>query len=253
MKGRIKEDDSSVPMKDGPFAYGSSFKKGGEQPRFFRTPRDGGTEEIIFDGDRRGRRKAIFPDRRRRPFGRSPPPALGLRRQGLGILHAARSRACDRRRPRRSNSGYRRLRRVERLERRVFLYPRRSEPPAVKNILPRARLGRLQGPAGLRRKRSRLLHECRRLAHEPVGHSSRSTITKPRNSGCCARTTRKASRSWSRPGKTGLQYDLEEGGEIFFILTNADGAKDFKIMTAPVVRSRRAPTGANWFRMSPAG
>ena len=33
MKGRIKEDDSSVPMKDGPFAYGSSFKKGGEQPR----------------------------------------------------------------------------------------------------------------------------------------------------------------------------------------------------------------------------
>ena len=33
MKGRIKEDDSSVPMKDGPFAYGSSFKKGGEQDR----------------------------------------------------------------------------------------------------------------------------------------------------------------------------------------------------------------------------
>ena len=25
MKGRIKEDDSTVPMKDGPFAYGSSF------------------------------------------------------------------------------------------------------------------------------------------------------------------------------------------------------------------------------------
>ena len=42
MKGRIKEDDSSVPMKDGPFAYGSSFRIGGEQPRYFRTPRDGG-------------------------------------------------------------------------------------------------------------------------------------------------------------------------------------------------------------------
>ena len=28
MKGRIKEDDSSVPMKDGPFAYGSSFVTG---------------------------------------------------------------------------------------------------------------------------------------------------------------------------------------------------------------------------------
>ncbi|TIX25093.1 MAG: S9 family peptidase, partial [Mesorhizobium sp.] len=31
MKGRIKEDDSTVPMKDGPYAYGSSFRQGGEQ------------------------------------------------------------------------------------------------------------------------------------------------------------------------------------------------------------------------------
>lgn len=46
MKGRIKEDDSSVPMKDGPYAYGSSYKLGGEQPRYFRMPRDGGIEQI---------------------------------------------------------------------------------------------------------------------------------------------------------------------------------------------------------------
>ncbi|MDA4635730.1 hypothetical protein NZA98_32390, partial [Escherichia coli] len=30
MKGRIKEDDSSVPSKDGPFAYGTSYKTGGQ-------------------------------------------------------------------------------------------------------------------------------------------------------------------------------------------------------------------------------
>ncbi|TGV98385.1 S9 family peptidase, partial [Mesorhizobium sp. M2D.F.Ca.ET.145.01.1.1] len=48
MKGRIKEDDSSVPMKDGPYAYGSSFKLGGEQPRYFRMPRDGGLEQILL-------------------------------------------------------------------------------------------------------------------------------------------------------------------------------------------------------------
>src|SRR3546814_4009716 len=35
---------------------------------------------------------------------------------------------------------------------------------------------------------------------------------------------------------------LEEGGDIFFILTNADGAKDFKIMTAPVEN----PLRENW-------
>jgi oligopeptidase B len=45
----------------------------------------------------------------------------------------------------------------------------------------------------------------------------------------------------------GLQYDLEEGGEDFFILTNADGAKDFKVMTAP----SSDPTRANWSELVP--
>ena len=60
MKGRIKEDDSSVPMKDGPFAYGSSFRIGGEQPRYFRTPRDGGAEDIMLDGDVEAEGKPYF-------------------------------------------------------------------------------------------------------------------------------------------------------------------------------------------------
>lgn len=60
MKGRIKEDDSSVPIKDGPFAYGSAFRIGGEQPRFFRTPRDGGEEQVLLDGDKEGEGKPYF-------------------------------------------------------------------------------------------------------------------------------------------------------------------------------------------------
>src|SRR5262245_41494733 len=60
MKGRIKEDDSTVPMKDGLYAYGSSFKLGGEQPRYFRIPRDGGPEHIILDGDHEAEGKAYF-------------------------------------------------------------------------------------------------------------------------------------------------------------------------------------------------
>jgi oligopeptidase B len=60
MRGRIKEDDSSVPMKDGPFAYGSSFKIGGEQPRYFRTARDGGAESIMLDGDHEAEGAAYF-------------------------------------------------------------------------------------------------------------------------------------------------------------------------------------------------
>jgi oligopeptidase B len=60
MKGRIKEDDSSVPMKDGPFAYGTSYRLGGQHPRYFRTPRDGGAEELLLDGDVEAEGKAYF-------------------------------------------------------------------------------------------------------------------------------------------------------------------------------------------------
>ena len=42
MRGRIKEDDSSVPSPDGPFAYLRKFREGGQHELFGRTPRDGG-------------------------------------------------------------------------------------------------------------------------------------------------------------------------------------------------------------------
>ena len=52
MKARIKEDDSSVPMPDGPWSYYSSFIEGGEYPRICRHPRDGGDEQILLDGNK---------------------------------------------------------------------------------------------------------------------------------------------------------------------------------------------------------
>ena len=51
MRGRIKEDDSSVPAPDGPFAYMRKFREGGQHELFGRMPRDGGETEIILDGD----------------------------------------------------------------------------------------------------------------------------------------------------------------------------------------------------------
>jgi oligopeptidase B len=60
MRGRIKEDDSSVPSPDGPFAYGLKYETGGQQPIFFRTPRDGGEETILLHGDREAEGKAYF-------------------------------------------------------------------------------------------------------------------------------------------------------------------------------------------------
>ena len=51
MRGRIKEDDSSVPAPDGPFAYLRKFREGGQHEMFGRTPRNGGEIEIVLDGD----------------------------------------------------------------------------------------------------------------------------------------------------------------------------------------------------------
>lgn len=51
MRGRIKEDDSSVPSPDGPYAYYVRFREGGEYPVFARKPADGGEETVLFDGD----------------------------------------------------------------------------------------------------------------------------------------------------------------------------------------------------------
>ena len=51
MRGRIKEDDSSVPAPDGPFAYFWKFREGGQHELIGRTPRDGGDVQILLDGD----------------------------------------------------------------------------------------------------------------------------------------------------------------------------------------------------------
>jgi oligopeptidase B len=49
MRGRIKEDDTSVPQKDGPFAYVRRYAEGAEHPIFSRTPRDGGDATVLLD------------------------------------------------------------------------------------------------------------------------------------------------------------------------------------------------------------
>ena len=49
MKGRIKEDDSSVPMKDGGWLYWWAFKPGAQYRTWYRKPVAGGEEHVIFD------------------------------------------------------------------------------------------------------------------------------------------------------------------------------------------------------------
>src|SRR5262245_33689030 len=60
MKGRIKEDDSSVPANDGAFAYYARYREGGQHPVICRRPRGGGDEQVLLDGDELAHGKAYF-------------------------------------------------------------------------------------------------------------------------------------------------------------------------------------------------
>ena len=61
MKGRIKEKDESVPVKDGNYFYYAKFIEGGEYPLYCRKKGDlTAPEEILLDGNKLAKGKAYF-------------------------------------------------------------------------------------------------------------------------------------------------------------------------------------------------
>jgi oligopeptidase B len=60
MRGRIREDDSSPPMRDGPYWYASRFKKGADHPQIVRSTSRGGSPRVILDGEAEAKGKAYF-------------------------------------------------------------------------------------------------------------------------------------------------------------------------------------------------
>ena len=60
MKGRIKEDDASVPSPDGPFDYFSRYALGAQHPRHVRQRRAGGPEEVLLDEEEAAKGKTYY-------------------------------------------------------------------------------------------------------------------------------------------------------------------------------------------------
>ncbi len=62
MKARIKEDDSTVPSPDGDWAYYTSYVTGGEYGRFCRKPRrnEAAPDSVLIDGDAMGKGLSYF-------------------------------------------------------------------------------------------------------------------------------------------------------------------------------------------------
>jgi oligopeptidase B len=60
MKGRVKEDDSSVPQKDGDYIYWSKFDEGAQYRKHYRKPVAGGADQLILDENELAKGKEYF-------------------------------------------------------------------------------------------------------------------------------------------------------------------------------------------------
>lgn len=60
MRSRIKEDDSTPPVKTGHHAWTRKFIKGGEHPLICRADRDGANEKTVLDGNREAAGESYF-------------------------------------------------------------------------------------------------------------------------------------------------------------------------------------------------
>ncbi len=101
MKGRIKEDDSSVPSPDGPVRLLRALRRSAaEHPVLAagRAASDDG-EEVLLDDDALAKGKAYFQVGAAEPQPRPPALRLGRRRAGLGVLPHPRSRTWRAARP----------------------------------------------------------------------------------------------------------------------------------------------------------
>ncbi|MBN9046208.1 MAG: S9 family peptidase [Rhizobiales bacterium] len=241
MRGRIKEDDSSVPAKDGPYAYGVSYRTGGEQPYFIRTPRDGGPETIMLDGDKEGAGKPYF---RLASADHSPDHKLliwGYDDKGSEFYELK----------------VRDLARMEDLADIVTDSSGDGAWDAKSDGFFYTRLDGNHRPSkvfyhriGTKQSEDRLIFE-EEDAGFFVGVSSSSLddyifidIHDHETSECwllpAADPAAKPRLVMAR--QPGTEYDLVPGGDVFYILTNSGGAKDFRICEAPV----SAPQPENW-------
>jgi len=60
MKGRLKEDDASVPQKDGEYLYWWEYRPGAQYRRWLRKPVDGGQDQLILDETTEAEGKEYF-------------------------------------------------------------------------------------------------------------------------------------------------------------------------------------------------
>jgi oligopeptidase B len=241
MRGRIKEDDSSVPSPDGPFAYVSKFREGGQHEMIGRLPRDGGDTQILLDGDALAAQSEYF------RFG-------GARHSSDHRLHAWSADI--------KGSEYFTIRvrdwatgedladiveqtsgeMVWSADSRAFFYVKLDDNHRPLQVY-RHRLGTAQADDVLVYEEK----DSGWFVHIHESASGRFCVV----AGGDHETSEQhlidladasAQTRVVTPRETGLIYSVHDRGDTLYILTNADGAIDFKIVTVAL----SAPGRATW-------
>lgn len=244
MRGRIKEDDSSLPDLDGPYAYLTRYRTGGEYPIIARKPaadiyNQEVEDEILIDGDALGEGKAYF------SFGEvehSP-------------NHKLMAYAIDEQGSEFYDIHFKNLETGEILpfsiprtygdfvwgknSDRIFWVERNEEarPSAVHMYV----LGD-EGSTEIYRETDPgyFVGVSESLSGDYIFITARDHTTSEAR--FFEADTTSPDPVMIAPRESGVEYSVEQWGDEFVLLTNVDGAVDFKLMTTPI----SAPGRENW-------
>ncbi len=246
MRSRIKEDDSTVPSPDGPYAYMRKFREGGQHQLFGRCPRNGGEAEIILDGDALAANHEYFkfggarhsPDHRLEAwsadFKGSEYFTLRVRdwttKHDLDDLIEETDGAV-----------------VWSLDASAFFYVKLDDNHRPMQVW-RHRLGTKQADDVLIYEEA----DPGWFTHIHESSSGRFCVIAGGDHETSEQRLVDLADLDAPPRvvatrENGVQYSVADRGEELFILTNADQAIDFKIVTAPL----KAPERANWRDLVP--
>ncbi len=246
MRGRIKEDDSSVPAPDGPYAYLRKFREGGQHELFGRTPRDGGEATIVLDGDALAASHDYFkfggarhsPDHRLQAWSAD---TKGSEYFSIRVRNWADGTDLDDL-VEETDGGV-----VWSTDANSFFYVKLDDNHRPMQVW-RHRLGTRQADDVLVYEEADSgwfthLHESSSGRFCVIAGGDHETSEQR----LIDLADPEAPPRIVTPREEGVQYSVNDRGDDLFILTNADGAIDFKVMTAPLA----SPGRANWRDLIP--
>ena len=246
MRGRIKEDDSSVPSPDGPYAYMHKFREGGQHELFGRSARDGGEIEIVLDGDELAADHEYFnfggarhsPDHKLEAWSAD---IKGSEYFSIRVRNWADGSDLTDLVEETDGSV------VWSADSKAFFYVKLDDNHRPLQIW-RHRLGSAQADDVLIYEEQDSgwfthIHESTSGRFGVIAGGDHDTseqrLIDLANADASPRLIAKR--------EVGVQYSIADRGDELFILTNADGAIDFKIVTAPL----GSPERANWRELIP--